>query len=296
VDDSAVRAHFERHGFVVVPGVFDAKSVSGVREAVDVACERFRRGEDVVRSTGLSLSSYIEKFPDRSPGVSPVGLGDEPYILGTVAAIGGRVKGLLDRDEMWQLAATLLRVDGSRVVYHYAQIVRNPARVGPALGWHRDFQNEYVSTEGAEFVRLLVPLSSMSRSNGGTGVVSGSHLVSDEAVPPDPSTLRRRTQYPSCVPGDVLALHPKVLHTRAKNRSDRDRDVLAAQFGCRDADMRHVAQDEYLSLATQDQFKRASDPCEVSRLQGRALRSRVTSVSGQGSGERPTTIHNPHRG
>src|SRR5262245_39885439 len=251
---SAVVWDFDEYGFVVVSQVFDQEAMRVLVEAVEDICERYRRGDESVRATGYSLSTYIEKFPNRSPGVPPLGLEDEPYLLGVLAR-HAPIKTFLEREELWLLAAALLRVEVARLAYHYAQVVRSPARVGPALGWHRDFGNPYISTDGAGFVRLLLPLRPMDEMNGGTGVVAGSHLVTDDQARTSGSEEHGPDAvYPACTAGDVLAMHSKAMHTRRVNRTDDDRDPLAVQFGRVDDPMLHVAPDDYLSMCTRPAF------------------------------------------
>jgi hypothetical protein len=104
---SALAGDFARDGFVVVPAVFDPEAMSQVQTTIDVACDQFRLRVEPERSIGIALSSYIHKLPDRSPGVSPRGLEDEPYILGILARLAG-IKAFLEREELWRVAAALL--------------------------------------------------------------------------------------------------------------------------------------------------------------------------------------------
>ena len=158
------------------------------------------------------------------------------------------------------LAAQLLETDGDEVVYHFSSINRKPAMIGPGVGWHRDYANEYVSTAGPFFVRLMVPLDLMCEENAGIGVVPGSHTISDQ----DASSGRSVEQepehaiYPNLIPGDVLAIHSKLVHGGGPNRSGRDRQVLVVQFGRRGAAMLHFsAQSEYLTLCPRSKMVRA---------------------------------------
>jgi ectoine hydroxylase-related dioxygenase (phytanoyl-CoA dioxygenase family) len=187
---------FEHDGYEVFRGVVDQNSMAEVALAVHKACVLFRESE-AQRSAGISLSEYMEQHPDRNPGVTREGLADEPYILGNLAALDVRFRRLIVQESLWQLAASLLSVQFADVVYHYAQVVRKPGRIGPALSWHRDYGNTYISTDGPYFVRLLIPVQGMGQENGGTGVVSRSNpslkVCSEKAikrVDSAPSTLR----------------------------------------------------------------------------------------------------------
>jgi hypothetical protein len=227
-----------------------------LRGAVTRACARFRNGEPGIADWGVALSDYIRSHPERSPGIPPEAVANEPYILGNIAAIGPAFRRFLSHDGLWTLSARLLEVPADHVVYHYGQVLRKPAHIGPALGWHRDYGNTYISTDGPFFVRLLVPLQRMSAGNGGTGVVPGSHVIDDEAARASEGAPQsdEGAVYPVLAPGDVLAIHSKVVHGGRPNRTSRNRDLAAVQFGVRGAPMLHTFEGEYLSLRSRTDF------------------------------------------
>jgi ectoine hydroxylase-related dioxygenase (phytanoyl-CoA dioxygenase family) len=247
---------FEHDGYEVFRGVVDQNSMAEVALAVHKACVLFRESE-AQRSAGISLSEYMEQHPDRNPGVTREGLADEPYILGNLAALDVRFRRLIVQESLWQLAASLLSVQFADVVYHYAQVVRKPGRIGPALSWHRDYGNTYISTDGPYFVRLLIPVQGMGQENGGTGVVSRSNLISEGLLGEGNQESGFGAVYPSLSSGDVLALHSKTVHGGGTNRSATDRDLLAIQFGVLGARLLHSADGESLTLTNRDAFLRS---------------------------------------
>jgi ectoine hydroxylase-related dioxygenase (phytanoyl-CoA dioxygenase family) len=145
------------------------------------------------------------------------------------------------------------------LVFHYAQIVRKPALVGPGLRWDRDFPNTYVATEGPDFVRVLVPIEGTGPTNGGTGVVAGSHLVSDsEALEEDGSESGEGAVTPVIPPGGALIIHSKMVHGGSPNRGSQDRHLFAVQLGLKDARLRYSAEGvEHLTLCSREALLRA---------------------------------------
>ncbi|WP_074302234.1 MULTISPECIES: phytanoyl-CoA dioxygenase family protein [Paraburkholderia] len=86
----------------------------------------------------------------------------------------------------------------------------------------------------------------MSASNGGTGVVPGSHLVKDDST--DDAI------WPTVFAGTGLAIHSATLHGSSPNRSEQERDIIVIQFGWSRSCLRSRAQD-VLSLASLDDFQ-----------------------------------------
>ncbi len=248
--------YYADQGFEVFATVFETAAITMVRNAVAAACVRFRGGDEACITAGVSLASYTEQHPERNPGVAARALSGEPYILGNLAGLSEEFRTFLVHEPLWELAAMILRTDVVDVVYHFAQVIRKPARIGPAVSWHRDYPNTYVCSRTSNFVRLLVALDDMSYVNGGTGIVPESHLIDDEEV------WRRRdlaengggAVYPTMEAGQVLAIHPKAVHGGGPNRSPSDRDLLVTQFGVRSAELIHRADAEYLTLCGREEF------------------------------------------
>jgi hypothetical protein len=55
-------------------------------------------------------------------------------------------------------------------------------------------------------------------------------------------------------PGDVLAIHSKLLHGSGPNRSSSERDVVVVQYGDVNATLRCQSDDEFLSLCDRRGF------------------------------------------
>jgi hypothetical protein len=250
---------FEDDGFEVFVKQLDPGHLINLKDVVDRVCDRFRAENPDCLANCVALADYTRQHPERNPGVDPDVLKSEPYILGNLIGLDPAFCDFLSDDALWHLAARLLQVDTAEVVYHYAQVIRKPALVGPALSWHRDYANSYVSTDGPHFIRLLIPLQESAEENGGTCVVPKSHAISDEEA------LRREgmeengdgSVCPHLSSGDVLAIHSKLVHGGNPNRSKRDRDVLAVQFAVQSARILHSAKDfEALTLCSRNEMLR----------------------------------------
>jgi ectoine hydroxylase-related dioxygenase (phytanoyl-CoA dioxygenase family) len=138
---------------------------------------------------------------------------------------------------LWKYAADLLECPVDEVIFHFANITRKPAGIGPAINWHRDANNKYIAPADHRIIRLLIPLQNMSETNGGTALLPGSHL--DKEI-----TDLAHAVYPWVMAGDVLAIHAEVLHGGSPNRSKEERDVMVLQFGVKASDFAHKANEK----------------------------------------------------
>ncbi|MBK0391855.1 phytanoyl-CoA dioxygenase family protein [Ramlibacter algicola] len=240
-------AAFEDLGYCVVERVLDPTHVELARAAAADLTARHRSGDDDVRAASVSIGDDARRRPARNPGVDPQAWRDEPYIVGDLLALDERFLRVLSQEALWRAAARLLRCNDDEVRFHFCNLTRKPAGVGPGLAWHRDAENTYMAPADGRMLRLLVALQATDERNGATRVVARSHRHADSR-PPEPSG-----PCPALVAGDALAVHPRVLHGGDPNRSAHDRELLVVQFGVAGLDMRCVAL-ERLSLSPRAAF------------------------------------------
>lgn len=158
----------------------------------------------------------------RNPGIDPEILEEEPFIISELPLLSRVLFGALLQPELWQSASELLESD--ELVYHFSNLTRKPARIGPNISWHRDFPNRYICPASSRnFLRALIPLQVMSELNGAIEIIPGSHRQAAESGS-EALTL-------TMAPGDILFLHPDLLHGGKENRSDQERTLLIVQIG-----------------------------------------------------------------
>ncbi len=182
---------------------------------------RHRLNDHVVQDAGLSIASL---HPDRNPDIQAEQWANQPFILGDLIAMDGRFACILASPLLWEYAAGLLECPLDECRFHFANITRKPAGIGPAINWHRDANNKYIATADRQMIRILVPLQDMSEVNGGTAVLPGSHLQKD-------SMDFSNAICPPVLAGSGLAIHSELLHGGSPNRSQQERDVIIVQFG-----------------------------------------------------------------
>lgn len=162
-------------------------------------------------------------------------VGDAIFILGEPCAFDPVFEMLLQQPALHDVARTLLANDA--LVVHFMNVTIKHPRFGRSIGWHRDFPNDYMCPANSRFVRLMLCLDGMEDAMGATRFLPGSHRLCDEqalrekreGAAPRPSDDAGVALH--CAPGDLVAIHPKVLHGGGINRSGRMRRNVVLQVG-----------------------------------------------------------------
>ena len=204
---AAQRADFERDGFVMVRGVFDAEESKLLQQAMETDPQVRANLYDRFDAAGKTTKMVTWNQP-----------GDSVYGL---AARSRRIV-----DTMEDL------LDGE--VYHYhSKLTAKEPYEGGAWEWHQDYGYWY--NNGCLFplmASVMVALDRCTKENGCLQVLKGSHhlgridhgLMEGQQVGADPKRLdeilkRMEIVYAEMEPGDGLFFHCNTLHRSDQNRS-----------------------------------------------------------------------------
>lgn len=146
-------------------------------------------------------------------------------------------------DDVWSAVSTSPRIVnnvrillGEEAAFFHGKVIFKEAGTGGAWQWHQDYGYWY--NQGYAFPRMIsafIALDGATRENGCLQVLRGSHLLgrldhgkvgdqtgtdTDRIAAVEPLFER---VYCEMTPGSVLFFHCNLLHTSAKNTSDRDR-------------------------------------------------------------------------
>ncbi|NKB45556.1 MAG: hypothetical protein GKS03_14890 [Alphaproteobacteria bacterium] len=219
--------HFHKHGFALLPNAFNSEEIGQLSSAINAASGApSSLTEEVERAL-----VYVRDLPTEQRGPQEAeNPSDDVYIIGALPHVDPIFHWLVCDSLLSNLAAKALATDS--IHYHFSNATLKPPRVGPQVGWHRDYPNQYICGETSEQVRTLIFLNDTDTDNGGFYIIPGSHLVSDsEAKTQSPAMNDDESIALSCPAGSVLVLHPKLFHRSTFNRSERPRTVLLAQWG-----------------------------------------------------------------
>lgn len=203
----AQMAAYERDGFVLVPGLFDAEEIALMRAAIET-------------DPALQQSLYDRK--DTAGMATRMATWNHP---------GDSVYGLAARSE--RVVDTMEAMLGGEVYHYHSKLTAKEPQVGGAWEWHQDYGYWYHN--GCVFplmASVMVALDHSTRENGCLQVVPGSHLagridhgvMKGEQVGADPRRVeellkRLPVVYAEMAPGDGLFFHSNVLHRSDQNRS-----------------------------------------------------------------------------
>jgi hypothetical protein len=245
--------HFADRGYQVFTGLISDAALVLLRDAAAELCRRFRTADLELVQGNYSIDQLTQISPHKNPGYELNSRPNEPFIIGELCRHDERFICGLTEEALWNAAAGVLAVQPEQLVYHFSNLTRKPAGIGPQVSWHRDYPNGYIRTKEPHFLRLLIALQPICRKSGGLGFMPYSHLVSDETArnekAGEPSGME--PEYPELQAGDVLAIHPKAVHGSPPNRGSEDRDAIILQIGIKDAEVMH-REEEYLSFHSRE--------------------------------------------
>jgi ectoine hydroxylase-related dioxygenase (phytanoyl-CoA dioxygenase family) len=201
---------YERNGYVLVKGMFDADEIGLLRRAAkedrQLDQHSFGRGDGEGGTVRLSLWNH--------PGDTLYGM------FARCQTIVNSAEKLLDGE-----------------VYHYhSKMIMKDAKVGGAWAWHQDYGYWYQN--GVLYPLLtsaFIAVDPATKENGCLQVLKGSHLLGriDHVLTGDQAGAdlervheaqkRLELVYVEMEPGDVLFFHANLLHRSDQNKSDNPR-------------------------------------------------------------------------
>lgn len=211
----AQRADYERDGYVIVRGLFDAEETGLLRAAIErdpqIAAHFYDRRDAEGKATKMALWNH--------PGDSVYGL----------AARSTRV------------VDTMEEMLGGEVYHYHSKLTAKEPFEGGAWEWHQDYGYWYHNgCLTPDMGSVMVALDKATKSNGCLQVLRGSHkagrvehgVLPGEQVGANAERVewmlkRYERVHVELDPGDALFFHCNVMHRSDQNRSpDRRWTVL----------------------------------------------------------------------
>ena len=208
------RAAFDRDGYVLIRGFFDAEEADLLQKAMEmdpaIRDHFYDRGDAEGLSTKMALWNH--------PGDSVYGYAARSH----------------------KMVDTMEDLLGGEVYHYHSKITAKEPHEGGAWEWHQDYGYWYGN--GCLFPYMasaMIALDKCTKSNGCLQVLKGSHhlgriehgLLEGEQVGADLKRVEEAQKHMDLVhcemePGDVLFFHCNTLHRSDQNRSDDRRWTL----------------------------------------------------------------------
>jgi phytanoyl-CoA hydroxylase len=223
---------FDRDGYQIIRQVIPPSIVLALTEAIS----KIQDSTENLPADLLSRLTFERDLPaDRRDGIAAAEVGNAIFLIGDPVAFNAIFFSLLDQREI--ISAGCRALGCVDLTAHFMNVtIKNP-RFGRGIGWHRDFPNDYACTQGSSFVRAMICLDGMSEASGATAFIKDTHKITDdEALDLRQKRDRSPDQYASpefacCEPGDMVLIHPKVLHGGFINSSSQLRRNIVLQMG-----------------------------------------------------------------
>lgn len=215
---------YESAGFGVVRDAVPADLLTAMgawlvsAEAAARQCSAEEQARDLV---------YEKDLPDA--------VDDAIFILGDLCRYAPQFSALLRLPAL--VHACTLALGSTKLVAHFMNATTKHPRFGRAIGWHRDFPNGYLSGTDSRFLRVMVCLDGMAEHGGATRFLTGSQRVDDGyAIAEKRGGAKHRYAAhhgvaAECAPGDLILIHPKVIHGGPANTSALPRRNVIVQVG-----------------------------------------------------------------
>ncbi|MBL8702793.1 MAG: phytanoyl-CoA dioxygenase family protein [Alphaproteobacteria bacterium] len=267
------RAAFERDGYVVVRGLFDAEETGLLRTAME---------------TDPAIREHFYNRRDAQGAATKMVTWNHP---------GDSVYGLAARS--LRMVDTMEDLLGGEVYHYHSKLTAKEPYEGGAWEWHQDYGYWY--NNGCLFPLMasaMIALDRTTRANGCLQVLKGSHLMGridhglldGQQVGADLARVEEarkvaETVHAEMEPGDALFFHCNTLHRSDQNRSpDRRWTLICCYNAARNNPYREHHHPRYTPLAKvpdaavrqaglkfSDEahkaafLKRATDPAELTK-------------------------------
>ncbi len=219
---------FQENGLSVFPERIDKETL----DQLLCASEEARRNPTSLPKEVMQGVVYLKDLSDEQRGNgSHEAAEDCPYIIGDLLKVHSAFHSLICNSHLADISAQALAVDNA--LFHFSNITLKPPRLGPLVGWHRDYPNKYICGTTSAQVRTLVFLHDTDQENGGLSFIPKSHKIDDADIDPQGRyEVDERQAVPlNCTSGSIAILHAKTLHSSFLNRSARPRTVVLVQWG-----------------------------------------------------------------
>lgn len=187
---------------------------------------------------------YEKDLPDAGRnGVPSTAVGDAIFILGDLCRHAPQFGALLQLPALVDACSQAL--GSTKLVAHFMNATTKHPHFGRAIGWHRDFPNSYLSGTDSRFLRVMVCLDGMAEHGGATRFLPGSHRVDDGyAIAEKSGGAKHRYAAhhgvaAACALGDLVLIHPKVIHGGPANTSALPRRNVIVQVGVEGMELVH---------------------------------------------------------
>jgi phytanoyl-CoA hydroxylase len=220
--------HYNRHGYVTIPGLLSADDLARLRGGTDrISALAVGQTED------NGMFDFERGHTPENPKIQRI---KKPHRIDPLYVDMAAHAGIL---------AVVSKLIGNGIRLSHSKINMKAAALGAPLEWHQDWAFAPHTNMSTCVASVLIDDSDLS--NGATQVVPGSHKGKlfnhhDEenffvgAIPADDPELDLSGAVPLAGPAGTVAFHhPMIIHGSSANRSGRPRRVLFLEYSAIDA-------------------------------------------------------------
>jgi ectoine hydroxylase-related dioxygenase (phytanoyl-CoA dioxygenase family) len=231
------RRAYQEDGFVIIPGLLNAATLSRLREAMDTISANPGSVPPRLKEKVFLERDHVKNNPHWYAGVlAPEDCGDAVRQIADVGLFGPAFAELICYPSVLDVLEVLFA--SSEFSFHSMIARPKAARVGNGVSngnFHRDTPFEDFTS--CDTIQTILCLDDMTGSNGGTAFLRGSHRIADEeAAKPcwkDVEAGRldlSDSAVAACPAGSGVFFTSKVLHAAGHNRSEQPRRTVFQEW------------------------------------------------------------------
>lgn len=222
---AAAKADYAAQGFAILSGLYTPSVLAGFAAALT----QIEENAEALAARHAGKLVFERDLPaHRRDGLTDVGAA--LFLVNDLALFAAAFRPLHETPGVKRIFSELLGMD--QPALHYTNATIKQARFGRAIAWHRDFPNRYICPPDGRYLRLMLCLDGMTDGAGATMFYPGSQR--EDATDDVAAYLAAQSGMPVaavCAPGDVVLIHPRVIHGGGMNRAARPRRNLILQAG-----------------------------------------------------------------
>lgn len=224
-DWEAAKADYRAQGFVILSGLYTPAMLAGFAAALT----RIEETAEALAARHEGKLVFERDLPaHRRDGIADVGAA--LFLVNDLALFAASFRPFHETSGLKRIFSDLLGLD--QPTLHYTNATIKQARFGRAIAWHRDFPNRYICPPDGRYLRLMLCLDGMTDESGATMFYPGSQC--EDAADDVAAYMAAHSGRPVaavCAPGDVVLIHPRVIHGGGMNHAARPRRNLILQAG-----------------------------------------------------------------
>lgn len=214
---------YQADGYLVVEDCLSGETLQKVRDAADRIARDAETMPRYLKSHIQFERDYFQQQPQYNTDVDPTQIGSALRNVMELPLFDPIFAKLIIHEPLLDVLEVLF--GSSEFHFHNYKMITKAPRVSSVFRWHRDLP--YLQHTTPNLITAMLCLDPMTKANGATVVLPGTHRIPHEDVTPAdmeisaanlPADAKQVTV--ECPAGSLVLFHVNIIHGGGPNRSD----------------------------------------------------------------------------